>query len=166
LNIVSNVNLTRVIFPLLTSLGGMLSFSDNAALTHINMTALSRVDGGFIFVTAPSLTRVDFPDLRFVGIEMTFQSTTATHVSLPSLTHVGNAMTFLLNSALTSVHLPKLTFLGFTITFCQNHASFVIPSGLPDAPTGGLVVTGPFNGRSFCYLKQGASPCSTTDACP
>jgi hypothetical protein len=62
------------------------------------------------------------------------------------------------------VHLPKLTFISQDIRICQNNADFVIPSGQPNAPVGGLTSFA-YKGDGFCWFQQGAATCDL-DICP
>jgi hypothetical protein len=87
-------------------------------------------------------------------------------VLLPSLAVVGDDFTFLYNPALTLAQFPSLTFIGNRILFCSNNAAFRIPSGPPNAPTGGLVVTGAAKGRLSCFLQQGSGECGQPVICP
>jgi hypothetical protein len=68
------------------------------------------------------------------------------------------------NPSLTFASLPKLTYISQNIYICKNNAAFRIPSGPPDAPTGGLTSAG-LKGTTLCYFQQGASTCSTV-TCP
>jgi hypothetical protein len=79
---------------------------------------------------------------------------------------VVESLFILTNPSLTFAHLPKLTFIGDRIFICVNNADFVIPSGPPDAPTGGLVVTGSFKNTESCLYQHGAVDCSSFVTCP
>ena len=145
LDIQSNGTLTRIDFPSLSSVGGTLQISSHTALTSIDLPSLTSVGEHLYINTNTALTRIDFPSLGAVG---------------------GNLFMYS-NSMLTDLHLPKLIKIVSYIYFCQNHASFRIPSGPPDAPSGGLVVTGQYKGRNSCYLQQGAGLCSGLNViCP
>jgi hypothetical protein len=79
---------------------------------------------------------------------------------------VVKSLVILDNPFLTFTHLPKLTFIGDAIFICANNADFVIPSGPPDAPAGGLVVTGSLKNTDNCFYQQGAVDCSSFVTCP
>jgi hypothetical protein len=67
---------------------------------------------------------------------------------------------------LTVVHLPKLTYIATTLDICDSHASFIVPAGPPNAPEGGLRVSGPLKGKESCSIQQGAVTCSFLTVCP
>jgi hypothetical protein len=85
-------------------------------------------------------------------------------LSFPSLSTVAS-LDIRTNPSLTFAHLPKLTFIGGQLSICANNAAFIIPSGPPNAPTGGFVVTGPSKGQPNCNLQQGNMTCSAV-ICP
>jgi hypothetical protein len=51
------------------------------------------------------------------------------------------------------LHLPLLTYIDEIINICQNNADLVVPSGPPNAPTGGLVVSGQFKRTQVCFFQ-------------
>ena len=135
--------LTRADFPSLLRLNTGLAFHRNIALTRISCPLLTYSHGLFI-VSNAKLTRIDFPVLSLLDAELEVQS----------------------NAKLTYTHLPKLTYISGFIRFCINSATFVIPTGTPNAPSGGLKVTGALKGTLQCTLKSGAGACSPVVACP
>ena len=94
-----------------------------------------------------------------------YSNSALTRIEFPSLSSMGGSLQIRENAMLTFAHLPKLTYIGERIKFCSNHASFAIPVGPLNAPTGGLVVTGPIKGTSNCVLSQGALGCGASN-CP
>jgi hypothetical protein len=93
-------------------------------------------------------------------------NTVLTIINLPSLSSVVGYLLIAGNPRLTRAQLPKLTFVGSVLLFCENHASFVIPSGPPDAPFGGLQVTGQYKDTDNCNLESGTAACGTLEKCP
>jgi hypothetical protein len=89
-----------------------------------------------------------------------------TTIYLPSLSSVIGFLSIQSNPLLTFAHLPRLTLITDRIFFCQNHASFVVPFQPPDAPVGGLVVTGSRKGTGNCRILPGSTACSTLTTCP
>jgi hypothetical protein len=81
-------------------------------------------------------------------------------IHLPALSAVRGYLSIQSHPFLTLVHLPKLTFIGDRLFFCENNAAFRIPSGPPDAPTGGLVVTSSHKNQAQCYVQQGSDFCN------
>jgi hypothetical protein len=104
------------------------------------------INGYFDISTNPQLTRLDFPSLSTVIGYLYVQS----------------------NFQLTYTYVPKLTFIGGSITICGSHSSFAVPSGPPNGPAGGLVVTGFFKGTGNCYIRSGAVLCRNPvySSCP
>jgi hypothetical protein len=135
---------TAVTSSLLTYTSGHLSFRINGLITSINLPSLSTVAG----------TKLDFNT-----------NTVLATITLPSLSTVLGILYIDENPSLTFVHLPKLTFIGNFIRICQNNAVFRIPTGPPNAPSNGLVVTGTNKGKVACFLQQGNATC-TTVTCP
>jgi hypothetical protein len=90
-----------------------------------------------------------------------------TRVDFPSLRSVAGYLLIHTNTKLTYASLPQLTFIGKQLYFCGNHPSFLIPTGPPNAPQGGLAVTGQFKGMDVCWIRNGNGACSLPyDVCP
>jgi hypothetical protein len=87
-------------------------------------------------------------------------------INLPNLSGVGASLSISINPSLTVVRLPKLTYLATTFFFCENHISFVVPTGPPNAPSGGFKVTGQWKGQMNCIISNGATECVTLNICP
>ena len=139
----------------------------SSAVTELS-SILLQYAAGYLWIRSHSaLTRIDLPSLSAVGGYLHINGNSAlTRIELPSLSSVGGLMSIIINGMLTFAHLPKLTYISGFIGFCSNHASFRIPDGPPNAPEGGLVVTGPIKGQVQCPLsKQGDGSCALT-TCP
>jgi hypothetical protein len=87
-----------------------------------------------------------------------------TTLNLPSLSIVTESLAIFDNPLLTYASLPKTTFIGSFMTICANSAFFTIPSS-PNAPAGGLVVSGVYKNQVMCNLQQGDMACSLV-SCP
>jgi hypothetical protein len=85
-------------------------------------------------------------------------------IILQSLSSIKGTFVLRFNPLLTLLHLPMLTFISEYMNICMNNAVFVIPTGLPNAPIGGLVVTGSYKGTYNCKFQSG-TVCSTVK-CP
>jgi hypothetical protein len=86
-------------------------------------------------------------------------------IDLSALVHVSLALSVQSNPALTFFSAPVLAFIGDRLFFCQNSPMFEIPT-VPNAPLGGLQVSGLLKGTSSCILKQGDQACQGLDLCP
>jgi hypothetical protein len=114
-----------------------------------------------------ALTSINFPVYTTANSLLAFNTNSAlTEVLLPSLSTVKGYFQLRDNTALTYVNVPKLTYIGDYIVLCQNSPAFSIPSGQPNAPAGGLVVTGAKKGTVNCVLQQGTGSCDTYVTCP
>jgi hypothetical protein len=129
---------------LLTHTLGYLWIFNNAALTKIDLPSLGTLSGSYLSIR--------------------INNALAT-INLPSLSILTGYLEIRDSPSLTFVSLSKLTFIGVQILICLNNAAFTIPSGPPNAPTGGLVVTGSLKGTKNCYLQQGSGTCSLV-TCP
>jgi hypothetical protein len=159
---------TAVSSQLLVKTVGSLEFESNSALTSINLPFLTFTGSNLQFGGA-ALSTVDFSSLTYSGGSLLCSSNpllTSLHLSLLS-TLVLN-LQIRTNPSLTFASLPNLTFIGGGIYICSNNALFTIPSGPPNAPTGGFVVTGSSKGQNTCHLKQGTNTCSPVNynTCP
>jgi hypothetical protein len=113
-----------------------------------------------------ALATINLPSLTYMGGSLNIYSNVAlTTISLPSLSTVVVFLQIYSSPSLTFASLPKLTFIGTSIGICQNNAAFRVPSGPPDAPTGGLTSAGR-KGQNACSFQHGASTCSESDTCP
>jgi hypothetical protein len=86
--------------------------------------------------------------------------------SFASLSIVNGKLSLSDNLSLTYVYLPKLTYINGAIVICGNNEAFMVPSGPPNAPSGGLLVTGADKGKPLCRLQDGASSCLSMDETP
>jgi hypothetical protein len=112
------------------------------------------------------LRAINLTNLRVVSKSLDiYTNAVLATISLPSLSAVIATLRINQNPSLTLAQLPVLTFLGDRISICVNNAAFLIPSSPPNAPTGGLVVTGSNKGTSNCVLSQGSAICTST-RCP
>jgi hypothetical protein len=127
---------------------------------------LKIVVGSLDIRTNAAITTIDFPSLGNVnGSLIIVNNTVLASIYLPSLSAVVEYFQILNNPSLTFTHLPRLTFIGGFIAICLNSPAFLIPSGPPNAPTGGLVVTGQFKGQPQCHYQQGSNVCSSLVTC-
>jgi hypothetical protein len=95
-----------------------------------------------------------------------YSNTVQTMVTFPLLAVLKGGIDLFDIPALTYANLPKLTYIGEVIYICENNTTFRIPSAPPNAPSGGLKITGPSADLSTCFLKQGTGVCSGPTACP
>jgi hypothetical protein len=161
---VSGSSATALTALLLTRVDGWLPIMDNAFLASINIPVLTRSDGYLSIVRNAALSTFYLPSLNAVyGLAIHTNAVLAT-INLPSLSSVAGELHIRSNPSLTFAHLPKLTFIGWTIHICQNNGAFLIPSGPPDAPAGGLT-SNQYKYYPHCDFQQGAGTCSRV-TCP
>jgi hypothetical protein len=162
-----NMNLATIDLPSLIYIGGSsesLVIDSNAALTTINLPSMAFTMNVEIRSNA-ALSTINIPSLTYTQSLTISNNAVLATINLSSLSTLVGSLTIYVNPSLTHASLPKLTYIASIIFICQNNADFVIPSGPPDAPTGGLVVTGPLKNTESCYFQQGADTC-TTVTCP
>jgi hypothetical protein len=149
----------------LTYVAGYLSIQTNSFVS-MQFPSLSIVREYADVLSNTKLPILSFLSLSYVGGYLQVaMNPVLVYASFPSLTAVVGFLSIRFNPALTYASLPKLTHISEAILFCQNHADFRIPSGPPDAPTGGLVVTGQLKGANSCFFQQGAGTCAPS-ICP
>jgi hypothetical protein len=151
----------------LTTIGRDLAIQTNAALASLHAPSLTYIAGSMIFQTNGLLAALNLTSLRVVNSYIQIRTNNLlARIDLPDLSVVNSDLGVYSNPALTFVSLPKLTFIGGIIQFCENHADFRIPSGPPDAPLGGLVVSGSKKNQMQCYRKSGSALCGAPTICP
>jgi hypothetical protein len=169
----------------LKNIGGVVSIVGNNVQLSVSLSPLYqlRCDGGIgpkvadlqgctrviadRSINSSSVAVMTYSLLTYTdGHLFIFANTALTTIALPSLSTVVGGFDISYNAALTFAHLPKLTYIGTTIGICSNNAAFLIPSGPPDAPTGGLVVSGTNKGQKICHYQQGSGPCGGVETCP
>jgi hypothetical protein len=180
-----NVFLVSLQATALKDIGGVVSIAENNIRLVITFSSLSQVlcAGGFRddptdlqvciranfgrTITSSSAIAVTSSLLTYAGENLVISSNAVlATIILPSLSTVTGYLSIVSNPSLTLAHLPKLTFIGDRIFFLENNAAFRIPSGPPDAPTGGLVVTGSLKGTNNCHLNQGSTTGGPYETCP
>jgi hypothetical protein len=131
-------------------------------------SSLLTYTGGSLWIrNNDALVSIDLPHMSFVaGALDIFSNAVLPTIGLPSLSVVISWLAIYSNPSLTLLSLPKLTHIGDHIRFCINNAVFTIPSGPPNAPTGGLVVINSQKGNEKCFLQQGAAACGPPVTCP
>jgi hypothetical protein len=113
-----------------------------------------------------ALATISIPSLSTVLGDLSIDTNAVlATISLPSLSIVIEILSIRFNPSLTLASFPQLTFIGEKIHICANNAAFRIPNGPPDAPTGGLVITGPSKGTINCSLQEGNATCISV-ICP
>jgi hypothetical protein len=154
-------------FEACTSFSGSHYISDSSATVLTSSLLTHIVDGNLNILYNDALATISLGSLTHIGGSLgIYTHNVLTTINLPSLSAMSGDLYIFDNPSLTFAHLPKLTFIEFSIGICQNNAAFRIPSGPPDAPTGGLVVTGQYKGTPSCRLQDGASPCASRTTCP
>jgi hypothetical protein len=137
------------------------------AATALTSARLTYAAGYIVIDTNAALRTINFPWLNTIGGDLNvYSDVTLATISLPALDTVLGALIIRFNPILTHIHLPKLTFIGGHVFFCANDATFTIPSGPPDAPTGGFKVSGSNKGTMNCQFQQGSASCGTLVSCP
>jgi hypothetical protein len=137
--------------------------SDLPVLTNANLLSV----GNFSFWNNTQLTLISLPSLTWVNGYFDIRYHDAlTVASFPALSRITDTLYVETNPAFTYLNVPKLTYIGGWMDFCENNAAFRIPSGPPNAPTGGLKVTGSRKGTEFCFLMQGDGVCNINSICP
>jgi hypothetical protein len=181
-SVVNNAKLTFLSMPALINVQGAITISSNnfglvivfspvrtfevlcdggSGDEFADLQGCTRVNTDRQIASSTTATTVTASLLTYMGGHLLIQSNTAlATIILPSLSAVVRDLRIQTNAALTFAHLPKLTFIGGWVRICSNNAAFLIPSNPPNAPAGGLVVTGGSKGQSNCYLQQGSSTCS------
>jgi hypothetical protein len=166
-SISSNNALGSLDLPFLST-AGSLSISSHVEILNINLTSLSIVTAGdFTLSLNSALATISLPSLTYTeGHTVIINNAVLARINFPELSTVVRSLNIYSNPFLTFANLPQLTFIGATLGFCQNNAVFRIPSGPPNAPTGGLVVTGSYKGQPWsCWYQQGSGAC-TGAYCP
>ena len=157
---------TKLSASLLQVVNGLFYIDSNSAMTRIDLPSLTSVQGDFSLANS-GVSSIDVTALAFVGTALIVAANpTLTRFDVPSLSIVGGYLNFNTNAMLTLASLPKLTYINDRLLFCANNPAFMIPSGPPNAPAGGLVVSGANKNRPACFLFQGAQPCTGTENCP
>jgi hypothetical protein len=190
IDIHDNAALTSIFFPLLTMIRDInLNVSSNSALAHINLPMLTLIGDDLIVVNNPALTYTLFSKLTHLGNDLFVQTNALVpRLSFPLLTRSGimeitnNAVLTLINAPkldvvlmrlvvsqnplLTYLNVPLLDSIGDYIKICENGVGFLVPTGSPNAPSGGLDVTGTKSGTRACQMANGTGTCGTMVNCP
>jgi hypothetical protein len=151
--------ITLVSFPSLKHVDAAFYFQANTPLTRVDVPVLTFVKGTVQVANNPALTEVYFPSLQYVGEGFQLSSNTnVARLNLPSLTVLISSLGIYTNSMLTLMNVPLLTYIGGTIQTCESNAAFTLPQP-PNAPAGGLVVTGTYKNMANCRMFSGTTYC-------
>ncbi len=109
LRIVGTTNLTTVDLSMLTNLI-YIEIDDNAALTSVNLSGLTRCDGIFNVSNCPALNTLNLSALTKINSGyLSINSTGLTNITLSNLTKVSGYINISENPSLVNISLPLIT---------------------------------------------------------
>jgi hypothetical protein len=160
-----NSEATRLVAPYLTYAAGLLYISSNPDLLAVNLTSLGAVNGFLSLDENNALTLISLPALTTVnGYLDVYDNPGLLTLDLPLLSVLNGDLRVRRNVELSLFNVPILTLIDGIIYICENKSGFVLPSGPPYVPAGGLVVTGALKNTPSCQLDP--TSCSTMTVCP